>query len=98
MVTITVDGKTIEINNGTANYISTAMYSGEMSISVTPVTEGYNTPAATTATHTGVLEDKLNAKRIPVTAALKSNVAGKRLNFCHAYSVAMQVATQASVR
>ena len=52
MVTITVGGKTIEINNGTTNYISTAMYSGEMSISVTPVTEGYNTPAAATATHT----------------------------------------------
>ena len=51
-VTVTVGDKTYTFNNGTKTSFETAAFSGEISIAVTPVNEGFNSPAATTAKYT----------------------------------------------
>lgn len=51
-VTVTAGGKTYTFNNGTKTSFDTAFYSGEIAITVTPVNEGFNSPAATNATCT----------------------------------------------
>ena len=52
VVTVTVGGNTYTIENGTNTTFSTAIYSGEITVAVMPVTSGYNSPAAATATCT----------------------------------------------
>ena len=49
MVTVTVGNETITVNNGNSNRFSIAAFTGDITVSVTPVTEGFNTPAAATA-------------------------------------------------
>jgi len=48
-VTVTVGENTYVINNGNANTFSIAAYSGDITVTVVPVTNGYNSPAAATA-------------------------------------------------
>ncbi len=48
-VSITVGGSTYTFNNGTSTSFSIADYTGEITIAVTPVTDGYNSPAASSA-------------------------------------------------
>ena len=52
VATITVGGATFTVQTGTSTYLSLAAYTGEISVSVAPVTAGYNSPAAVTATCT----------------------------------------------
>ena len=52
MVTVTVGNNTLQFNNGTSNRFSLAAFTGAITVSVTPVTEGYNAPAAATASCT----------------------------------------------
>ena len=49
MVTVTVGEETFTFNNGVSNSFSIAAFTGNISISVVPVTDGFNTPAAVTA-------------------------------------------------
>ena len=54
VVTVKVGDNTYVIDNGANTYFSTAGYTGNISVSVKPVNEGYNSPAATAATCTKV--------------------------------------------
>ena len=49
LVTVTVGENTYTVNNGNANSFSIAAYSGDITVAVVPVTNGYNSPAAATA-------------------------------------------------
>lgn len=51
LVTVTVGGQTITVHNGIGNSFSIAAFTGEITVSVVPVTEGYNSPAAATASY-----------------------------------------------
>ena len=52
IVTVTVGGQSYTVDNGSLNVFSTAIYTGEIKVSVCPVAEGYNSPAAAEATCT----------------------------------------------
>ena len=52
IVTVTVGDKTYSINNGSFTTFSAAAFTGEISVSVVPATEGYNSPEGTVATCT----------------------------------------------
>ena len=49
-VTVTVDGKSYTFQNGTSTSFSIAGFSGDITVSVQPTTNGYNSPAATEVT------------------------------------------------
>lgn len=49
-VTLTIGTNVFAIDNGNKTSFSLANYTGDMSVSVVPVTHGYNSPAAATAT------------------------------------------------
>lgn len=49
IVTVTIGEETYTFENGVNNYFSTAAYTGEIFVSVVPVTTGYNSPDAATA-------------------------------------------------
>ena len=49
VVTVVAGGKTYVIDNNNSNSFSVANYTGEISLSVVPVTAGYNSPAAINA-------------------------------------------------
>lgn len=51
VVTVTVAGETKTFRIGNKTSFSTAGYSGEIAVAVVPVTDGYNSPEAATATH-----------------------------------------------
>ena len=51
-ITVTIGTKTYTIDNGSLTSFSVAGYTGEINLSVVPVSEGYNSPAATTASCT----------------------------------------------
>ena len=54
VVTVKVGNNTYVIDNGANTYFSVAGYTGDIAVSVKPVNEGYNSPAATTASCTKV--------------------------------------------
>jgi len=49
-VTVTVGGQTYVFDNGNRTSFSVASYTGDIEVSVVPVTEGYNSPDAVSAT------------------------------------------------
>jgi hypothetical protein len=54
VVTVKVGEETYVFDNGTKTFFSVKEYSGEITVSVTPVTEGYNSPDAAESTITKI--------------------------------------------
>ena len=52
VVTYTINGESVTVDNGASTSFSVKNLSGEITVSVVPATKGYNAPEASTATYT----------------------------------------------